>query len=184
MAKSQQTFSKKEREKKRRKKRQDKQERKEQRKLEKEQGSKKSLEEQFMYVDENGNLVESKPDPTKKSKIKVEDIVLGVPPRERQIRHRVRIGRVKFFNEDKGYGFITDLEDDESIFVHANDLTISIGENDKILFETEKGTKGPKAVKVVHWSKEAEAAARPVAVDPDAEGEEKPPATEASGEEE
>jgi len=169
MGKSQQSFGKKEREKKRLKKRKDKLERKEQRKLEKEQGEKKSLEEQFMYVDENGNLVATKPDPTKKSKIKAEDIVLGVPSREKEIRHKVRIGRVKFFNHDKGYGFIDDLEADESLFVHANDLTVAISDNDKVLFQIKKGMKGPQAHSVIHWSAEAEAQARSTGSDDAAE---------------
>ena len=70
------SFNKKDREKKRQKRKKDKAERKEQRKLE----GKTEIE--FMYMDENGNLVSTPPDPTKKKVVKVEDIVLGVPKKE------------------------------------------------------------------------------------------------------
>ena len=150
MAKSQQTFNKKEREKKRRKRKQDKLEKKEQRKNEKDQGVKKSFEELFVYVDENGNLSSTKPDPTiKKPKVKAEDIVLGATARVKEDGPAIRKGRVKFFNEEKGYGFIVDNQSSESVFVHANSLSITIRENDKVQFETEKGLKGPQAVNVV-----------------------------------
>jgi cold shock CspA family protein len=60
----------------------------------------------------------------------------------------VRQGIVTFFNDSKGYGFIKDLETQESIFVHANGLTEPIRENNKVSFEVEKGKKGPNAVDV------------------------------------
>ncbi len=148
MAKSKQTFNKKEREKKRRKKKLDKLERREMRKVEKAERGKLTFEEQLSYVDENGNLSSTPPDPTKKRKIKVEDIVLGVPPKEESIFGTTRNGQVKFFNDDKGYGFIVDNETKESIFVHINELVDRITEKDKVEFEIEMGPKGPTAVKV------------------------------------
>jgi cold shock CspA family protein len=148
MAKSQQSFNKKEKEKKRRKKRQDKLERREQRKIEKEESGPKSFEEMLSYVDENGNLTSTPPDPTKKKKIKAEDIVLGVPPKGNDTMDAIRKGQVKFFNQEKGYGFIIDSETKESLFVHINNVTGHIGENDKVSFEVEMGPKGPNAVNV------------------------------------
>ena len=68
MAKSQQSFNKKEKEKKRLKKRKEKLERKEQRKQEKLDNGPKSFEDMLAYVDENGYLTSEKPDPTKKKK--------------------------------------------------------------------------------------------------------------------
>jgi len=59
MAKSQQTFNKKEREKKKQKKRKEKLERREQRKAEKALAPKKTFEEMLSYVDENGNIVDA-----------------------------------------------------------------------------------------------------------------------------
>ena len=148
MAKSQETFSKKEKEKKRRKKKQDKLEKREQRKLEREERGKKTFEEMITYVDEYGNFTDTPPDPTKRNKIKAEDIMLGVPPRDHTPMETIRRGIVKFFNSEKGYGFITDSETKESLFVHINNVAQEIRENDKVIFEVEMGQKGPNAVRV------------------------------------
>jgi len=149
MAKSQQTFNKKEREKKREKKKKEKRERREQRKMEKEERGKVSMEDQIMYLDENGNLTSEKPDPTKKFQIKAQDIKLGVPQNTKEPMDSVRRGKVKFFSSDKGYGFITEKVTKDSIFVHANDAYDDIRENHIVEFEVGKGPKGLKAINVV-----------------------------------
>ena len=149
MGKSQQTFNKSEREKKRAKKRKEKLERKEQRKLEKEQKGKLNLEDQFMYMDENGNLTSTKPDPTKKFQAKLEDISLGVPLNNREAFETTKRGKVKTFIQEKGYGFITDKATKESIFVHINDAYSGISENHIVDYEIGKGNKGQKAINVV-----------------------------------
>lgn len=148
MARSQDSFNKKEKEKLRRKKQQEKDERKQQRKADKAEGGTKTLEEMFSYVDENGNLTSTPPDPSKRKVINVEDIVLGAAFRIDDAEESTRKGVVKFFNEEKGYGFINDLDSKESVFVHINDLTSAIRENDKVTFEIEMGHKGAKAVNV------------------------------------
>jgi len=149
MAKSQQSFNKKEKEKKRRKKAKEKAERREQRKLEKAEAGKKSFEDMLSYVDEDGNLTSEKPDPTKKRvEIKAEDIVLGVPPKDSTPVEKVRKGRVNHFNDDKGYGFIVDLDTKESVFFHVNNTIDDVRESDKVTFEIEMGPKGPNAIKV------------------------------------
>lgn len=149
MSKSQQSFNKKEREKKRRKKKQEKLERREQRKQEKAEKGKLSFEEQLSYVDEDGNITSERPDPTKKKKvIKAEDIVIGVPPKEESTEDPVRKGKVSTFLHDKGYGFIVDAGNQDSIFVHIKDAYESIQMNDKVSFEVEFGPKGAKAVNV------------------------------------
>lgn len=168
MSRSQQSFSKKEREKKKRKKKQEKRERREQRKLEKAETGKLSFEDQISYVDFNGNLVSEPVDPSERKKVKAEDIILGIPPKEDVVEEKVRTGKVKFFNHDKGYGFITDLANQDSIFVHAVNLTVAINENDKVTFETQQGPKGPMAVNVHHY-----VAPPPKPVEP-AKAEEKP----------
>lgn len=149
MARSQQTFNKKEREKKKRKRKQDKREKREERKHEKAEYGKKSFEEQLAYVDENGNLTDTPPDPLKKRVIKVEDIKLGVPQVSHEPMDSKRNGIVKFFNSEKGFGFITDDQTKESIFVHINNATEELKENHKVSFETEKGPKGLVAVNVI-----------------------------------
>ncbi len=148
MAKSQDSYNKKEKEKNRRRKNQDKLERKEQRKADKAEGGTKTLEEMFSYVDENGHLTSTPPDPAKKKKFKAEDIVLGASPRDNSMEDPIHKGQVKFFNDEKGYGFIVDMETKESIFVHINNISKPIKENDRVTFEVEMGPKGPNAVNV------------------------------------
>lgn len=146
MGRSQETFGKKEKEKKRLKKREEKAKRKEERRANSEGGG---LENMIAYVDENGNITDTPPDPNAKSeKIKAEDIQLGVPKKEEVEEDAVHEGKVTFFNDSKGYGFIKDLGNQESYFVHINGLTEEVGEGDKVSFELEKGLKGLNAVKV------------------------------------
>jgi len=58
-------------------------------------------------------------------------------------------GTVKFFNEDKGYGFITPDDGGKDVFVHVNGLNgITITEGDKVSYEVEEGRKGMNAVNV------------------------------------
>ena len=146
MSKSHQSFNKKEKEKKRQKKRLAKLERKKERKLEKAEAGKKSFEDMISYVDENGQFSSTPPDPTKKKVINAEDIELGVPKREDYDPNRK--GKVKFFNGEKGYGFITDLESGEGIFVHINNIEGQIEEGDKVTFEIAMGPKGQFASNV------------------------------------
>jgi CspA family cold shock protein len=56
-------------------------------------------------------------------------------------------GTVKFFNEEKGFGFIKE-ENGQDIFVHATGLVDEIRENDVVTYETERGKKGMNAVNV------------------------------------
>ena len=147
MGRSTETFAKKEREKKKSKKLLEKKEKAEERKANSDKG--KSLDDMMAYIDENGNISSTPPDPAKRKVILSENIQLGVPKQEAMDpADLVRNGTVTFFNESKGYGFIKDLQSQESIFVHINALTEAIGENDKVTFETEQGQKGLNAIKV------------------------------------
>ena len=57
-------------------------------------------------------------------------------------------GTVKFFNNSKGFGFITSEDSNEDIFVHMSGLIDDIRENDEVQFETAQGKKGLNAVNV------------------------------------
>lgn len=58
-------------------------------------------------------------------------------------------GTVKFFNEAKGFGFISPSDGSKDIFVHSSGLaTREIRENDKVVFEVQKSDKGLNAVNV------------------------------------
>ena len=60
----------------------------------------------------------------------------------------MKYGKVKFFNNDKGFGFIKDNETNEEHFVHHTGLIDTIREDDEVSFELEQGKKGLNAVKV------------------------------------
>ncbi|RZK19623.1 MAG: cold shock domain-containing protein [Hymenobacter sp.] len=149
MAKAQTSFNKKENEKKRLQKRNEKDEKRKERQANAVSGQ--SLDEMLAYVDENGNITSTPPDPTRKKKeISLESIQIGVPKQEdREPEDTLRTGTVSFFNDSKGYGFIKDAVSQESIFVHANNLGgLTITEGNKVTFEVEPGMKGPTAVRV------------------------------------
>ena len=57
-------------------------------------------------------------------------------------------GTVKFFNDEKGYGFITPEDGSKDVFVHKTGTTTRINEGDQISYEVEDGQKGPSAVNV------------------------------------
>lgn len=57
-------------------------------------------------------------------------------------------GTVKFFNAEKGFGFIKNANGDEDIFVHATGVKEEIKENDNVEFELQQGRKGMNAVNV------------------------------------
>jgi CspA family cold shock protein len=57
-------------------------------------------------------------------------------------------GTVKFFNEAKGFGFITPSDSKTDIFVHTSGLVDEIRENDEVTYDEERGKKGMNAVNV------------------------------------
>jgi cold shock CspA family protein len=138
------SFNKKEREKKRQKRKKEKAFKREQKKA----GTDKPIE--FMYVDEDGNLTPEPPDITKKRAVtNVEDIEISTRKQEKSSESKfTKTGIVKFFNSEKGYGFIDTSENSESFFVHADNLNQEVREGDHVSFEIGKGPKGPIATDV------------------------------------
>ena len=57
-------------------------------------------------------------------------------------------GTVKFFNESKGFGFITEEGSNKEHFVHVSGLIDEVRENDEVEFELQEGRKGLNAVDV------------------------------------
>ena len=145
MARPQETFNKREQEKLRAQKRKEKLEKKEARKA----NPKLSGEDLYVYVDENGHLTSTPPDPSRKIEIDVESIAIGTSRRtaEEEMPEERR-GTVDFYNDAKGFGFIIDTENNEKYFCHVSGLIDQIAENDKVSFELERGMKGMNAVKV------------------------------------
>ena len=62
-------------------------------------------------------------------------------------------GTVKWFNAEKGYGFIANDEGGDDVFVHFSAISMdgykSLAEGDKVEFEVIEGNKGPQAANVV-----------------------------------
>lgn len=137
------TFNKRELEKKREKKRQDKQKRKEDRKATSGSGS---LDDMIAYVDENGVITSTPPDPTTKQEVDVSNISISTPQREEE--DLILKGRVEHFNEAKGYGFIKDISSTEKYFFHVSNAPDTISEGQLVFFELEKGQKGLNAVRI------------------------------------
>jgi cold shock CspA family protein len=101
------------------------------------------------YVDENGRLTDTPQDPATKKKTKVEDIEISIPKQDDTMKaDPIRRGKLTFFNDSKGYGFIRDSETQDSVFVHINEFQDDIMEGNIVSFEVEKGLKGPAAVRV------------------------------------
>jgi len=60
----------------------------------------------------------------------------------------MKTGKVKFFNETKGFGFIVEDETNEEFFVHVTGLIDEVKEGDTVEFDLKEGQKGMNAVEV------------------------------------
>lgn len=144
MAKSM-TVGKRENEKKRLAKREEKQKKKESRKL---SGKANGFDDMIAYVDENGMITSTPPeDNIKKKEISLDEIIISTPKKEEEESTILR-GRVEFFNEAKGFGFIKDLSRVDRYFFHVNNVKDKIVENNIVTFDLENGVKGMNAVNV------------------------------------
>ena len=143
MAKSN-SFNKREVEKKKEQKRKEKQQRKEERKA----GGISSFDDMIAYVDENGVISDTPPDPDKKQEIDLDDIIISTPPKVEMEEVTLK-GRVEYFNNDKGYGFIKDMSGTDKYFFHFSNAPENIAEGNIVTFELERGLKGINAVKIV-----------------------------------
>ena len=147
MGASNETFSKREKEKARQKKQQDKQAKREDRKVNPSKGQ--GFDQMLAYVDEYGNLSTTPPPPGNRKSVDPQDIPVSIARRESELPQEViRQGIITMFNSAKGYGFIRDQQSQESVFVHQNELIDVVGENDRVTFETKSTPKGLSAVQV------------------------------------
>lgn len=150
MAKSRETWNKKEKETNKKKKKDQKEQRKLVKKTQAKEKGKRSFEDMIAYVDENGVITSQAPDPTKKKQvIDADSIEISVSRKtdEEEVEEMLT-GVVAFFNTSKGYGFIKDPANGKSYFVHIHDLITPITENDRVTFKAEAGQRGMKAVQV------------------------------------
>jgi len=141
------TWNKKEREKKKQQIKKEKEDRRLDRKAKAKET--KSFDSMLAYVDENGNLSNTPPDPRKKEKAKLEDIQIGIPRLEDRAKEtKLQKGNVISFNEGKGYGFIKDRNTQQNIFFHVSGLIEPVKEQDKVSYEIEKALKGLNAINI------------------------------------
>jgi len=138
------TYNKKEREKKKAQRRKEKAMKRE---AKKDMETAGDLDSMMAYVDENGVIRDTPPDPSAKKEIKAKNIELGVPKREKEEIDPILEGMINYFDDEKGYGFIK-YSEDENIFVHHSNITGDPVKGKKVKFEKEKGPKGWVAVRV------------------------------------
>ena len=137
------TVGKRENEKKRLAKREEKLKRKENRKT-----NKSSIDDMIDYVDEYGMISSTPPEENvKKKEINLEEIMIATPKKEDEEPVILR-GRVEFFNESRGFGFIKDLSGVEKYFFHVNNVVTEIKEGNVVTFDLERGIKGMNAVNI------------------------------------
>ena len=76
----------------------------------------------------------------------------GAPEQKGGLQHMAQEGTVKWFSEEKGYGFITPDEGGADVFVHYSGIEgggfKSLGEGEKVLYEVTEGRKGLQATNV------------------------------------
>lgn len=145
MAKSKQSFNKREKEKQRQKEKREKQEKMEERRANQPKG--KSLDDMLAYVDENGNITSTPPDPEKRKVVNAEDIEIGVPKRTAEEEDPIKEGKIDYYDGSKGFGFILQ-NDGTKVFFHINQATYAVREGDMVNFTVERGPKGWNAVGV------------------------------------
>ncbi len=146
MAKSQETYSKKERNKKKLQKRKEKELKRDERRLEG-PDKPKGLDEMLAYVDENGNITTTPPDPTKKRKIKAEEIEISIPrASDLEDSNEPLTGEIIHFDSSKGFGFISDSNTQERIFFHISIFPSSeVNVGDKVEYTAIRTPRGFQA---------------------------------------
>lgn len=108
----------------------------------------KSLDDMIAYVDENGQLTDTPPDPRNKKEVELESISVSTPKMENIETPELK-GRVEHYNSDKGYGFIKSQDSVEKYFFHINSAPNNIKEGDVVTYELERGKKGMNAVNII-----------------------------------
>lgn len=147
MSKSQDTFGKKEVQKRKAGKKKAKEARRQARKEREPQ----SLDDMIAYVDSEGNFTSKPPDPDQKNEVPLEEIEISVGNKsenEEEPTAKYR-GRVTYFNEEKGFGFIKKSGSDDSIFVHIRQVVSGeLTKDCKVSFDIQDSPKGASAVNV------------------------------------
>jgi cold shock CspA family protein len=100
------------------------------------------------YVDANGVITDVPPEITKKEVIELEDIEISIPRQEFKEEKGDPTGRVDFFDETRGFGFIKEKNSVNKFFFHKSNAEEGISEDNMVTFKLERGPKGMNAVDV------------------------------------
>ena len=110
--------------------------------------AKSSFDDMIAYVDENGMITSTPPaENIKKEEINLDEIIIATPKKEDE-EPVILSGRVEFFNEARGFGFIKDLAGVDKYFFHVNNVVGNISEGNIVTFDLERGVKGMNAVNI------------------------------------
>jgi len=144
MTRSKQTNIKREKEKKRQKKKQEKAERRIERQSNSNKG--KGLDAMIAYVDDKGNLSDMPADPLKKEEIGSSESLPGARKEEQNTASALLShGKVSYYNEQKGYGFIKDSVTKGTVFFYIASLPGPVKLNDMLSYKVIKGPRGTTA---------------------------------------
>lgn len=144
MARSKESFNKREKEKQRQKEKRQKREKMEERRANQVKG--KPFDEMLAYIDENGNISSTPPDPQKMKPVNLEDIEIGVSNRK-VAEDVLKAGKIDYFDRAKGFGFILQ-NDGDKIFFHISGASYPVREGDRVNYRIERGPKDWQAVDI------------------------------------
>lgn len=147
MARSKQSFQKTEIEKKKKQKQKEKEEKRELRKASSNKG--KGFDSMIAYVDYNGQVSNTPPDPKMKVEVRAEEILLGPRSFIREDIRNLRTGKIAIYNTERKFGFIKDGITQEKVFFHIADTDGNIKEGDAVSYELIHGPKGLNAIQVL-----------------------------------
>lgn len=144
------TFSKRERRKKKIEKKREKELRRDERRNTVTQ--RKTLEEMMAYVDENGNLSDTPPDPKNVRKIAADEIAIAIPKATPADADALLTGVISYFDPVKGYGFVINELTKERLFVHVTGLAqpdTELNMGDKVSYTATRSDRGMQAISVM-----------------------------------
>lgn len=107
-----------------------------------------TFEEMIAYVNPNGVITDTPPNPEDYREVKLEEIEVSIPTDLEIASESELDGHVKFYNEDRGFGFIKDKESVEQYFFHISNAPEDIERNDHVTFRLEDSPRGLNAVEV------------------------------------
>ena len=113
-----------------------------------------SFKDMIAYVDPYGVITDTPPNPEKFEEVNPEDIEVSIPEDDKVVvdDNAELDGHVKFYNENRGFGFITDANSSQEYFFHISNAPEDIAENNHVTFRLEENHRGVNAVEIKYAS--------------------------------